>query len=229
MSPAVRRPLVLVAALVAVASCSGGDDEGSGSSTTPDVALPTSSPTSEPVASSSTAPTPTDATTTTESTAPTTVAPPDRGECLVGDWIVTQEQMNGFYDGLMSTVDAPIGIDATGQAGLFFRADGTYGWAPDFDLVVDVSGQGGVGRTGGSIAGTWSASSGMVTTANDVNAIELSITVNGITFEGSDLANGILTSSPVSGVRYSCAGPTPVIDFKTADPSVTVPVVLTAA
>jgi hypothetical protein len=62
-----------------------------------------------------------------------------------------------------------------------------------------------------------------------VNALEVIITIGSTTVNGSDMANGILNSSPVNGVTYSCDGPTPVIDFKTADPSVTVPVTLTAA
>ena len=54
--------------------------------------------------------------------------------------------------------------------------------------------------------------------------MEVSVTVAGVTFSGSDLANGLLNSSPVSGVTYSCDGP--VLDFQTADPGVTVPVTL---
>jgi hypothetical protein len=48
-------------------------------------------------------------------------------------------------------------------------------------------------------------------------------------FDGDDLANGLLNSTPINGVTYSCDGPAPVLDFKTADPSVTVPVTLTPA
>ena len=33
------------------------------------------------------------------------------------------------------------------------------------------------------------------------------LTVAGVTFSGNDLANGLLNSSPVSGVTYSCDGP----------------------
>lgn len=58
-----------------------------------------------------------------------------------------------------------------------------------------------------------------------MNALVVSISVNGVEFDGADLANGLLNSSPVNGVTYSCDGP--VLDFKTADPAV--PVTLTPA
>lgn len=161
---------------------------------------------------------------------PVTQAPAaDEGECLVGDWVVTEDQMNAFYDGLMSTLEAPIGIDASGSAPLSFAADGTYRWAPDFALTVEVAGQRGTGVTGGTITGDWSAAGGVVTTSSDINALAVAIEVNGVTFGGDDLVNGLLNSSPVNGVTYSCDGPTPVLDFQTGDPAVTVPITLAPA
>ena len=162
--------------------------------------------------------------------APTTTAPgPDDGDCLVGDWVVTQDEMNGYYDSLMSTMDAPLTIDVVGSAPLSFAADGTYGWAPDFALAVEIMGQRGTGDTGGTINGNWTADDGVVTTASDVNALTVSISVGGVTMAGDDFANGLLNSSPINGVTYSCDGPTPVLDFMTGDDAVTVPVTLTPA
>jgi hypothetical protein len=165
-----------------------------------------------------------------DSDAPTSTAPePDAGECLVGDWVVTEEQMDGFYSGLMSTLEAPLTIDTAGSAPLSFAADGTYEWAPGLTLTVEVAGASGTGGVGGTITGNWTATEGVVTTSSDLNALVVSITVNGVVFDGADLANGLLNSTPINGVTYSCEGPTPVLDFKTADPSVTVPVTLTPA
>ena len=165
-----------------------------------------------------------------ESDAPTSTAPePDAGECLVGDWVVTEEQMDGFYSGMMSTLEAPLTIDTVGSAPLSFAADGTYEWAPEFTLTVEVAGANGTGEVGGTITGNWTATEGVVTTSSDLNALVVSISVNGVVFDGADLANGLLNSTPINGVTYSCDGPTPVLDFKTADPSVTVPVTLTPA
>jgi hypothetical protein len=163
-------------------------------------------------------------------TEPAATEPPvDDGRCLVGDWVVTEAEMDAYYAGLMTTVEAPLTIDTTGSAPLSFAADGTYAWAPTFALTVDVAGQVGSGEVGGTITGNWTAADGVVTTSSDVNALAVSITVNGVTFAGDDLANGLLNSSPVNGVTYSCDGPSPVLDFKTAEPDVTVPVTLTPA
>jgi hypothetical protein len=153
----------------------------------------------------------------------------DVGECLIGDWVVTEEQMDAYYAGLMSTMEAPLGLDTVGSAPLSFAADGTYAWAPAFTLVVDIAGQSGTGAIGGTITGEWAAADGLVTTSSDVEALTVSIAVNGVTFEGDDLANGLLNTSPVNGVTYSCDGPTPVLDFQTADPETTVPVTLAPA
>ena len=237
MSPLARRSSALVSSLVVAlvtVSCSGGSDD---DTTDPAGSTATSTTWAPPVSSTETteAPSTTAAGTTTAPTTPETTAEPtvpsadDDGSCLVGSWLVTDEQMNAYYTGLMGTVDAPITMVATGSAGLTFNADGTYAWAPDFTLVVDVVGAHGTGHTTGSITGSWSAADGVLATASDVNAVDLAITVNGTTFSGSDLANGLLASSPIAGVTYSCVGGTPVIDFKTADPAVTVPVTLAPA
>jgi hypothetical protein len=82
---------------------------------------------------------------------------------------------------------------------------------------------------GGTITGDWTAVDGVVTTGSDVNALTVSVEVNGATFDRDQLANGFLNSSPVNGVTYSCDGPSPVLDFLTSDPMVTVPVTLAPA
>jgi hypothetical protein len=232
-----RAPLVglvsALALLAGVTACADGDDDvgsvtstteatvettdGSLASGTTEVTEP--EPTDPPVTA---APEPTDP--------PATEAPaPDTGDCLVGDWVVTEEQMNAYYAGLMGTLEAPLTITTVGSAPLSFRADGTYEWAPGFALTVEVAGASGTGDVGGTITGNWTAAEGVVTTASDVNALVVQITVNGVVFDGADLANGLLNSSPVNGVTYSCDGPSPVLDFQTADPGVTVPVTLTPA
>jgi hypothetical protein len=222
--------LAVAIGLVAV-SCGGDDGTSSAVSTSVDGGPATSAPTDT---SATTTPEPTETTagsttvaSTTEAPAPTVAPVADDGSCLVGEWVVTEEQMDAFYAGLMGTVEAPLTIDTTGSAPLTFRADGTYTWAPAFTLAVEVAGAVGEGAVSGSIDGSWTASEGVLTTSSETNAVDVSITVNGVTFSGSDLANGLLNESPVNGVTYSCDGP--VIDFKTADPSVTFPVTLTPA
>ncbi len=231
--------VIALLALVAVAvGC--GDDEAA--SVPSDASAVPAAPTTEnavpttgnavPATVASTTPAPTTAPAATDppvAAAPASTAAPaepaDDGSCLVGDWVVTEAQMDAFYDGLMTTVEAPLTIDTVGSAPLSFRSDGTYEWAPAFDLTVEAAGQVGVGVVSGSITGKWSAADGVVTSTSDLNDVMVSVTVAGVTFSGSDLANGVLNRSPVSGVTYSCAGP--VLDFQTADPGVTVPITLT--
>lgn len=229
---------MMVGALVAglaLAGCGGGSDgTAGGASTSTDNAATTVVDTTDPAALDSTSTTdPATASTTDPAPAPEPVPaatdPADDDACLVGDWVVEEAQMNAYYAGLTSTIDAPITIEVTGNAPLSFAADGTYGWAPDFALMVEVAGQRGTGVTGGSITGNWTAVDGVVTTTSDVNALTMSITVGGATMDGSDLGNGLLDSSPINGVTYSCDGPTPVLDFMTGDPAVTIPVTLTSA
>jgi len=161
---------------------------------------------------------------------PSTEPVPDSdGACLVGEWVVTEDEMNKFYDAIESTVDVPLSIAVEGSAPLTLSADGTYRWEPEFILTVEVTGISGTGAATGNITGDWSVDGEVLTSASEVNALEVSITVGGTTIEGSDIANGFLNSSPINGVTYSCEGPVPVLDFMTGDPDVTVPVTLTPA
>jgi hypothetical protein len=235
-------PSAFVGVLVAAGLLLGCGGDGDGSATTSDTLASTGSSvettettetTTETTTAATAAPVATEPPTddaVEESGLPASTAPePDAGECLVGDWVVTEEQMDAFYSGLMGTLEAPLTMDTVGSAPLSFAADGTYEWAPGFTLTVEVAGASGTGEVGGTITGNWTASEGIVTTSSDLNALVVSISVNGVVFDGADLANGLLNSTPINGVTYSCDGSTPVLDFKTADPSVTVPVTLTPA
>jgi hypothetical protein len=240
MRPSQSAFVGIVVAAGLLAGC-GGDSDGGEAGSVPETVASTVSPV-ETTETTVTTETTTEATEPPASTDPPVVggvagsdastsdAPaPDAGECLVGDWVVTEEQMDAFYSGLMSTLEAPLTIDTVGSAPLSFAADGTYEWAPGFTLTVEVAGASGTGEVGGAITGNWTATEGVVTTSSDLNALVVSITVNGVVFDGADLANGLLNSTPINGVTYSCDGPAPVLDFTTADPSVTVPVTLTPA
>lgn len=228
------------AALTLLVAC--GSDDSSSADSTPTTAASAATGTEPPASELPTTepkpeepPVPEPATTEVLPTEPPATEPPttepaaDDGSCLVGEWVVTEVQMNAFYAGLMSTVDAPFEISVVGSAPLTIAADGTYQWAPDFTLSLTVAGQSGTGVTGGTISGDWSANDDVVTTASDVNALTIEVTVGGLTFSGDDFANGLLNDSPINGVTYSCTGDTPVLDFNTADPTITVPITLTPA
>jgi hypothetical protein len=163
--------------------------------------------------------------------APQSAAPAEDvdGSCLVGEWVVTEDGMNAFYDGVTATLSVPLTMSVEGSAPITFHADHTYAWAPAFTLTVEVVGQVGTGVSGGSIIGDWSATDGVLTTSAEVNALEVEVTIAGVTLDEGDFANGLLNGSPVNGVTYSCDGPTPVLNFLTGDPDVTVPVALEPA
>lgn len=257
MSSSLRTAIASLAVIAALAGC-GGSDDGAASSgsdaasassapatteqpaTAPPATEPsatdpqaTEPPATEPPATEPPATEPP----TTESTTATSMATSagdgesdvGDGACLVGDWVVTEEQMNAFYTGLMATVEAPLEISVVGSAPLSLAADGTYLWAPAFTLSLNAAGQSGTGVTGGSITGEWSATDGVVTTASEVNGLTVEVTVGGISFSGDELANGLLNSSPINGVGYTCGDAAPVLDFVTADPDVVVPVTLSPA
>ncbi len=236
---------------LALAACGGGDEAVDDSTAVTEALVTTVADTEPP--SSVTEATATEATeleTTTTSEAPE--APDDTaspasdppttdaqlsavpaqdldGACLVGEWVVTEDEMNAFYEGVTATLSVPLTISVEGSAPITFRADHTYAWAPAFTLTVEVVGQVGTGVSGGSIIGDWSAADGTLTTSSEVNALEVEVTVAGVTLDESDFANGLLNSSPVNGVTYSCDGPTPVLNFLTGDPDVTVPISLEPA
>jgi hypothetical protein len=45
--------------------------------------------------------------------------------------------------------------------------------------------------------------------------LSVSISVGQITFDGDELANGLLDSSPINAAPFDCAGPT--LDFQTGE------------
>lgn len=239
--------------VLTLAACGGDDDDAGGgaidavTTTAPDTtaaetAVPettapatTTSTTVALVAGGSsadtTAPAPTTAAPTTgpaPTTAPPTTVAPAPGECLVGNWVITQDEMNAFYDTLEATVDAPLDITVSGQTALDMTAD-TYVYTANFGLTVEVAGQGGDGQSTGTVSGTYSAADGVIVTTLGSSDLNVIISVMGQTIDGSSMANGLLNSVPINDSPYDCSGPTPVIMFETADPGVRHPVTLTPA
>ncbi|WP_133867747.1 hypothetical protein [Ilumatobacter fluminis] len=194
---------------------SGGGGGGGAATTAP--AETTTVPTTAPP---TTAPAPT--------TVPPTTAAPTPGECLVGNWVITQDEMNAFYDTLEATVGAPLDITVSGQTLLDLTAD-TYLYTADFDLVVSAVGTSGEGQSSGTVSGTYTADDGVIVTTLGSSNLSVIVTVGGQTLDESAFANGLLGSVPINDAPYDCSGPTPVIMFETADPGVRHPVTLTPA
>ena len=235
-------------------ACGGGDDDASGSieavsttapdtttvdTTAPETTAPatttttTIAPSSGGGGSVTTTPAPTTAPPVTDPPA-TTTAPPvtdppaPSADCLIGNWVITQDEMNAFYDTLEATVGAPLDITVSGQTLLDLTAD-TYEYTANFDLVVSALGTSGEGQSSGTVSGTYTADDGVIVTTLGSSNLSVIVTVGGQTLDESAFANGLLGSVPINDAPYDCSGPTPVIMFETADPGVRHPVTLTPA
>ena len=231
--------------VLVLAACGGGDDTPAGAdgdATTPTADTTTTTTTTPTTAAgdatttSSTTSTTTTSTPSTASvapaatmppetappettTAPTTAPPTEPGasdDCLVGEWVVTEAEMNAFYDAVEARLDQPVDFTITGEAGLVFT-DTAYAWAPAFTLQLDLSGITGTGDAGGSISGTYTTADGVLSTEVGESAMTLTVEVAGQTIDGAELGNGFITSVPFVDSPYSCDGPTPVIQFETID------------
>ncbi|MAT03909.1 MAG: hypothetical protein CL424_02560 [Acidimicrobiaceae bacterium] len=194
---------------------------GGGSGDTTSTAAPTTA------ASTTVAPTTAAPTTTLPEPSPTTTAAPT-GDCLVGNWVISDSEMNAFYDTIEGQIDAgDVEISISGQTRLDFTAD-TFRYTPAFTLTLDVVGQTGEGVTSGSVGGTYVGDDGLLTTTLTDSNLDVTVTVMGQTFNGSDMANGMLNSFPIIDSPYTC-GPNPTIMFKTSVDGVRHPVTLTPA
>lgn len=158
------------------------------------------------------------------SEAPAPVDPTDPA-CLIGDWLITEAQMQSFYDALSSEIDG-LSIAIAGDTGLSFTSD-TYVYTPDFVLTLEVSGIEGEGDTSGSLSGSWTASEGVLTTEVGENSLATQITVLGVTQDGSELLGSFITSDPINSAPFDCSDPAaPVLQFETSTGRT--PIVLTA-
>ncbi len=133
----------------------------------------------------------------------------ESSDCLVGDWVISEEQMQRFYD----SMDVPADFHITGDTGLSFAAD-TYEYTPDFQLKMDLGGQEASGTLTGSITGGYTTQDGVITTSNDANDIDMAITVAGVTMDGTDTGEAFIESSPVNSAPYECTPAGPVITFE---------------
>lgn len=151
---------------------------------------------------------------------------PTSGDCLVGEWIIAEDQLAAFYDQVSAESGNGIAFDVEGDTALTFT-ETTYEYLPRFSLVLDLAGQRGSGEVTGSVRGDYTAAEGVLTTENDVSDLALQIEVGGVAMDGSDLGNAIIASQPINDVTYTCVSGAPVIDFKTVDS--TIPITLTAS
>lgn len=146
-------------------------------------------------------------------------------DCLVGDWVIAEDQMDAFYGQIAAESGNGLAFDVEGDTALTFT-ETTYEYLPRFSLVLEIAGQSGRGDVTGSVRGDYTAADGVLTTENDTSDLALQVEVGGVSMDGSELGNSIIASQPINDVTYTCVSGAPVIDFKTVDS--TIPITLTA-
>lgn len=160
------------------------------------------------------------------SSEPSEAVDPTDPACLVGDWRITQEQMQVFYDAVSSSSEG-LALTIDGDTALSFTAT-DYRYTPEFTLRLEVVGVVGEGDTTGTLGGTWTGADGVITTSIVDNDLSTIVTVNGVTQDASDILGSIIASDPINNAPFDCTNPAaPVLQFDTG--SGRVPVALTPA
>jgi hypothetical protein len=161
-----------------------------------------------------------------ESTEPEAPTDPTDPACLIGDWRITQDQMQSFYDAVSGSTEGLV-LTIEGDTGLSFTAD-SYVYTPSFTLLLDIAGVQGQGVTTGSIGGSYTATEGVITTTVGDNDLETIVTIAGVTQDASSELGAIIASDPINEAPFDCSDPdAPVLQFDTG--SGRTPVALTPA
>ena len=131
------------------------------------------------------------------------------GACLVGDWKVTDAELNSYYAALATGTGAETGLtlSTTGEVLMSFT-ETSYEYIGDFDLTLSVGGVDGTGEATGSVDGTWVAEDGIILTELGSSDLNIVVTVSGVTIDGSDMGNGLVQANPLNNAPFSCDGPT---------------------
>lgn len=221
-SPPLFPATLIVAGLVVVTACAGADESVSDASdpapATTHAAPATTAAATEATSSTGAAPaeTGTSVAVTVDTSVAATTSPAASADCLVGRWVVAEDELNAFYDAVASGIDETVGLTISGEAGLEFT-ETAYAWSPAFTLALDLNGVVGSGEAGGSITGTYTATDGVLTTEVGESAMTLTIELGGQTIDGAALGNSFISGVPFASSPYTCDGPTPVIMFETVD------------
>lgn len=216
------RIAALLALAVALVGC--GDDTPASTADTspPDTTTSTvaAAPAETTTTSAETTTTVAESSTTTPPTTTTTTGDASAG-CLVGDWVISGDSMQTFYDGATAGATG-LTITVAGAAHLSFTED-AYQWRPDFTLELTLdAGMGATGTVSGTIDGHYTAVDGRLVTTSEVNAVDTVVTVGGMSVP-TDAVNELLDRSPVNGAAFECGTTGPIIHFNTADGTVPVP------
>ncbi len=208
--------LILVLALV-VSSCGGSSEDLSATVDSPGDAVGEDAPVEEDGVTEDGVDTPETTATTEAPTSEEALAEESEGggDCIVGDWAIQQQEMQGFYDALSTNAT---GSDVTfiieGNTLMSFGSDGSLHYIPDFNLVLDTGGLSGEGTAGGQLSGTYTVEDGIITTEVTESGLTLEVTVAGITMD-QDTFGDLFSSIPINSAPYHCTDEGPAIEFET--------------
>ncbi|OYX53347.1 MAG: hypothetical protein B7Y93_07785 [Micrococcales bacterium 32-70-13] len=147
-----------------------------------------------------------------EAEAPEAALDPTDPACLIGDWRITQEALQGFYDGVSGSTEG-LAFTVEGDTGLSFTAD-SYVYTPAFTLLLDIASVQGQAVTTGSIGGGWVGAEGVITTTVRDNSLSTIVTIAGVTQDASSQLGAIIASDPISNAPFDCSDPdAPVLQF----------------
>lgn len=132
--------------------------------------------------------------------------PGDAASCIEGAWIIDSEQLNSYYSALAANSGAGITFGAEGVVNVSFF-DGVYQYAADFGITLDVAGTEGSGTATGTVSGTYEVADSIITATTDDSSLNVTITVAGVTMDGSDLGNDLITSAPINNAPIVCGAP----------------------
>lgn len=132
--------------------------------------------------------------------------------CLIGDWTITQEELQVFYDSVRDATDGAVSFVVEGDTGLSF--DGTvFAYEPDLVLTISTPATEGVATLAGTISGAYSADETTVTTTNETVDVTYDYVVGGVSQDASVIFGDALLGSPINGGDYTCTPDGPLISF----------------
>lgn len=138
------------------------------------------------------------------------------GDCLVGSWIISESELQGFYDAILQdNAQLPMTFAVNGDVGLDLNSDGSLVYTPDLTLVIEAGGIEGSGELIGTLSGSYSAEDSVITTEITEDDTELTITLSGVTMTDQDLG-GAFSGLPIANAEYSCEDGHPVLQFDTS-------------
>lgn len=146
----------------------------------------------------------------------------DPKECLVGDWFISEAELQKFYD-TVNVSEATFTV--RGDMGLSFSTD-EYEFQPDFTFTLDVSGIEGVGEIVGLVQGSYTATEEILTTEYDnADQVEFIITVMGQEFDGKEINDSFLSMFAINEAPYECVDNALTLGYQDVTGQPVVPVV----